>query len=66
MTMYLQRNYCGTFAVTIKNEFKNSEWLFKGMDYITIMDDIPATCTFTRLNKFLKENFGCKKLVLDF
>ena len=66
MTMYLQRNYCGTFAVTIKNEFKNSEWLFKGMDYITIMDDIPATYTFTRLNKFLKETFGCKKLVLDF
>ena len=65
MTMYLQKNYNGTFAVSIKNELRDSE-MFKGIDYITIMEDIPKSCTFARLNKFLQETFGCTKLVLDF
>ena len=65
MTMYLQKNYKGTFAVSIKNNLVDSE-MFKGIDYITVMDDIPSTCTFVRLNEFLQEQFGCTKLVLDF
>ena len=65
MTMYLQKNYKGTFAVSVKNILVDSE-MFKGIDYITIMDDIPGTYPLERLNKLLQEQFGCTKLVLDF
>lgn len=65
MTMYLQKNYNGTFAVSMKNEFRDSE-MFKGIDYIVIIDNLPKTMTMKGLYEMLQKDYGCRKLVLDF
>ena len=63
MKLYLQKNYNGTFAVAMKNEFKSE--LFP-CDYYTLLDNISKEMTYQTLVNLVVEKFGCTKLVLDF
>ena len=63
MTLYLQKNYNGSFAIAHKLNSATREMF--GYDYITLMEfnsDVPIAIVYERVQTL----FGCKKLVLDF
>lgn len=63
MILYLQKNYCGTFAVAAKNNQKDEVMDF---DYYDIISDIPADTNYFELVDLLAREYNCRKLVLDF
>ena len=64
-TMYLQKNYNGSYALAVANPYKNDEVL-GGADYILVMDNINKNTSFETINKMVVEKFGCEKLVIQF
>jgi len=64
MTMYLQKNYNGTFAISVKNTIKDI--VFRNYDYLVVVDNLPGKMTYKALCELVQKEFGCTKLVLDF
>ena len=64
MTMYLQKNYNGTFAISVKNTIQDI--VFKDYDYLVVIDNLPKDMTYKALCELVQKEFGCTKLVLDF
>ena len=59
LTLYLQRNYCGTFS------------LAEAVDYETWGYNYSEICEFDRATRYADvveyaKSIGCKKLVIDF
>ena len=68
MVLYLQANYCGTFAIAELNKWQNleSDNPLDWNAFFTLEDDIPGDTPLVEINKMVVEKYGCKKLVLDF
>ena len=63
MTLYLQANYCGTFAIAEKNNYKDE---IHPYDYYTLEDNIPSNTPVVEIYKMVVEKYGCKKLIIQF
>ena len=63
MTLYLQKNYNGSFAITELNTNKSDMF---DADFYTLIDNIDKNTTYQDIINLVVEQFGCKKLVLDF
>lgn len=63
MTLYLQKNYNGSFAIAERNLRKDEMF---SADYYTLIDEIDGNATYQDIVNLVAEKFGCKKLVLDF
>lgn len=63
MTLYLQKNYNGSFAIAERNLHKDEMF---STDYYTLIDEINGNATYQDIVNLVAEKFGCKKLVLDF
>ena len=68
MVLYLQANYCGTFAIAELNKWQNleSDNPFDWDAFFTLEDDIPGDTPLVEINKMVVEKYGCKKLVIQF
>ena len=63
MTLYLQKNYNGSFAIAELNTNKYN--MFVAVFY-TRIDNIDKNTTYQDIINLVVEQFNCKKLVLDF
>lgn len=64
MVLYLQANYCGTFALSEKNNYKDEVMNF---DFYTLLDGIDRNTTFVELYELIRSNYpNVKKVVIDF
>ena len=63
MTLYLQKNYNGSFAIAELNTNKNDMF---DADFFTLIDNIDKNTTYQDIINLVVEKFNCKKLVLDF
>ena len=63
MTLYLQKNYNGGFAIAELNTNKSDMF---DADFYTLIDNIDKNTTYQDIINLVVEQFGCKKLVLDF
>lgn len=63
MTLYLQKNYNGSFAIAELNANKSDMF---DADFYTLIDNIDKNTTYQDIINLVVEQFGCKKLVLDF
>lgn len=63
MTLYLQKNYNGTFAIAEKNNHKSEMF---NCDYYILVDNILSNTTYQAIVNLVVREFGCKKLILDF
>ena len=63
MTLYLQKNYNGSFAIAELNINKSEMF---DADFYTLIDNIDKNTTYQDIINLVVEQFNCKKLVLDF
>ena len=63
MTLYLQKNYNGSFAIDELNTNKSDMF---DADFYTLIDNIDKNTTYQDIINLVVKQFGCKKLVLDF
>ena len=63
MTLYLQKNYNGSFAIAELNINKSDMF---DADFYTLIDNIDKNTTYQDIINLVVKQFNCKKLVLDF
>ena len=63
MTFFFQKYYIGIFVIVELNIIKNDMF---DADFYTLIDNIDKNTTYQDIINLVVEQFGCKKLVLDF